>query len=305
MKESFRAPDRPGENGAGRVLAVSPLAERLRSGEGARASFKEVDGRLVSLVARDSFEAEQYRGLRLMVERMHKPGEGTVVAVCSPAPGDGKSITAINLAGALAQDLDAQVLLIEADLHRPASTINDYLKLRGMEPFGLVDITMEPSLVLEDAVQRLRPFNLSVLLSGSHTDTPYEVLKSPRLEELLADARRRYDYVILDLPPVVPVPDCRLVEEWIDGFFMVVAAHQTPRRMLEEALNLIKPEKVLGLVFNGHDRMDSMYYGYDRAYAYSGSKGRKKRHGEQAPAPKKGAKPRPWGGAGVSPRRNG
>src|SRR4051812_5749060 len=71
-----------------------------------------VDKHLVSLVAPNSIEAEQYRSLRYVVEHMRKPGEegGTMVGVCSPVSGDGKSVTAINLAGSLAQDPKARVL---------------------------------------------------------------------------------------------------------------------------------------------------------------------------------------------------
>lgn len=231
-----------------------------------------MDAHLVSLVVPGSFEAVQYLGLRLVVERMHKVGKGTVVAICSPAAGDGKSVTSINLAGALAQDPKARVLLIEVDLHRPFATMDDYLALGDPDALGLVDVILEPSLTLKEAVRHLPLFNLSILPGGSRSPAPYEVLKSPRFRDLLEDARRRYDYVILDAPPVVPVPDCRLIEGWVDGFIMVVSAHRTPRRMLGEALNLIRPEKILGLVFNRHDRMASRYYRYYYNYAYEQSK---------------------------------
>src|SRR5690349_23430269 len=92
-------------------------------------SFDGVDARLVSLIAPESFEAEQYRRLRNAVERMPRNGAGTVVGVCSALPGDGKTITAINLAGALAQDPHARVLLVEVDLRRPSVTVGDQLAL--------------------------------------------------------------------------------------------------------------------------------------------------------------------------------
>lgn len=233
-----------------------------------------MDAHLVSLVAPGSLEAERYRGLRLVVERMRKAGEGTVVGVCSPTAGDGKSITAVNLAGSLAQDLEARVLLIEIDLHRPS--MDGYLALRDPAGLGLADFILDASLALEGVVRRLPSFNLSVLPAGSLPAAPYEVLKSQRLGDLLTEARRRYDYVILDCPPVVPVADCRLIEEWVDGFLMVVAAHQTARRMLEEALNLMRPEKVLGIVFNRHDRPASRKYEYYQ-YAYKGAESRSRR----------------------------
>ena len=96
--------------------------------------------------------------------------------------------------------------------------------------------------------------NLSVLLAGRCPSAPYEVLKSPRLGELLGEARRRYDYIVLDTPPVVLFPDCRIISRYVDGLLIVVHAHKTARKLLEEALNVTELAKVVGLVFNGDDR---------------------------------------------------
>src|SRR5436190_20370755 len=74
--------------------------------------------------------------------------------------------------------------------------------------------------------------------------------------------RSQYDYIMLDTPPFVPVPDGRLIAQFVDGFLIVVAAHRTPRGMLAEALDLIDPAKVVGLVFNGDSARRSSYYGY-------------------------------------------
>ena len=70
---------------------------------------------------------------------------------------------------------------------------------------------------------------------------------------LIRDARRDFDCVLIDTPPAL-LPDCRLIERWVDGFVMVVTANKTPRRMLTEALGEINPHKVFGLVFNADDR---------------------------------------------------
>lgn len=250
------------------VLAAAPETKERFT----RPSLDDVDPHLVSLIAPESPEAEQYRALRYAVEYVHKAGKGTAVGVCSPTPGDGKSITAINLAGALAQDPKARVLLVEADLRQPAVTLEDRLALGSVAGRGLVDAISDPSISLEEAVQRLAHFNLSVLPAGRRSTTPYEALKSPRFGELISQARQRYDYVILDAPPVVPVPDCRLIAGWIDSFIMVVAAHRTPREAVEEALALIGTERTMGLVFNNHDRSAVRYYGYGYGYGYAARK---------------------------------
>ena len=109
------------------------------------------------------------------------------------------------------------------------------------------------------------PFNLSVICAGQAPPSPYEVLKSPRLGELLEEARRQYDYIVMDTPPLHPVQDCRVIGQWVDGFLLVVTAHRTPRRLVEDALTAFDPAKLLGIVFNGADRTISRYhsgYGY-------------------------------------------
>ena len=78
----------------------------------------------------------------------------------------------------------------------------------------------------------------------------------------LDEARRRYDYVVLDTAPLVPVPDSRLISKWVDGLLMVVAAHKTPRRLVAEALNLLDSAKLIGLIFNEDDESFSANCGY-------------------------------------------
>lgn len=224
----------------------------------ARGILDRVDQRLVSLLNPNSFEAEQYRTLRHIVEQLHKNTDLCMVAISSPAVGDGKTTTAINLAGSLAQGPKDRVLLVEADLRRPS--IIDYLGLGYLSGKGLVDAILEPSVSLDDVVAMCPPYHMAVLPAGRIPASSYELLKSPRLEELLKELRRRYDYVVLDAPPVIPLPDCRLIGKSVDGFLLVVAAHKTPRKLLEEALNVLDPTKVLGLVFNSDDRPVAGYY---------------------------------------------
>jgi capsular exopolysaccharide synthesis family protein len=220
-----------------------------------------VDDHLVSLVAPATFEAEQYRALRHTIEQFHKMRDLRVVAVSSPGVGDGKTITAINLAGALAQAADARVLLVDADLRRPS--VAGLLALGGSDGPGLVNVILDPALTLEHVVRPRPPFNLSVIPAGPAPPSPYEVLKSPRLGKLLEEARRHYDYIVLDVPPLCPVQDCRAIAHWVDGFLLVVAAHHTPRRLVKKALNVVERGKILGFFFNGEDHPPSSFYGYD------------------------------------------
>jgi protein-tyrosine kinase len=213
---------------------------------------------LVSFNAPASLEADQYRTLRHAVERLRTDSGFQVFAVASAGSGDGKTVTTLNLAGSLAQSPEARVLVICADLHRAA--VSEYLGL--VRAPGLAEAILDGEYGLAQAVRRLDFLNVSVLPAGAPQPRPYELLASPRLEGLLAEARRLYDYVLIDTPPLVPLADCRLLGRWVDGYIVVVAANKTPRKLFAEALTLVPPAKVLGVVFNGDDQPLSPYYGY-------------------------------------------
>jgi capsular exopolysaccharide synthesis family protein len=223
-----------------------------------------VETHLVTLLTPASFEAEQYQALRFVIEELHKSAKLTLIAVTGATPGDGKTITAINLAGALAQSPDTKVLLVDADIRRPS--VAAYLGLPNSTGPGLVGALQSGSLNLEQVVRQDPRFNFSVLPAGRPLVSSYDALKSLRLEKLLTEARQRYEFVVIDTPPLVPVPDCRIIEKLIDGFLLVVAAHKTPRKLTEESLNVLNPAKVIGLVFNNDDRPLGGYYEYYSAY---------------------------------------
>lgn len=224
-----------------------------------------LDPCLVSFSAPESFEAEQYRVLRYLVERLRgEKGDTCIIAITSPSAGDGKTTTALNLAGALAQSPETRVLLIDADLRRPA--VNERLGRKATNSNGLSDMVMQPTLALQGVQVRYEALNLSVLSAGHAPTSSYEVFKSPRFSSLLMEARRQYDYIIIDTPPLVPVSDCRLIGKLVDGFFVVVGAHKTPRKLVQEALAIVAEEKILGLVLNGGD---PPVFGYDKYYGYA------------------------------------
>src|SRR5213593_2583915 len=169
-------------------------------------SAKGFDRRLVSVTAPASPEAEQYQALRLKLERLQRTKGLRVIAITSPGARDGKTLTAINLAGALTYGSKARVLLIEADLRRP--TVSAYLGLNGdTPPTGLADVILDPQRTLHDAVYRPERLQFSVVVAGSTAAPVHEILRSPRLETLLQEARQQYDFVVLDTPPLGHVSD--------------------------------------------------------------------------------------------------
>ena len=217
------------------------------------------DDRLVSLVSPATIEAEQYRTLSMMLEQRRHSGLLQVVAVSSPTMGDGKTVTSINLAGALAQSPQARVLLIDADFRKPS--VPTQMGLRDGSVLGLRDAILNPNLALKDIVRRLPAYNLSVATVGRAQVMPHEIFKSTRFAELIDEARRDFEWIILDTAPLVLAPDCLMMGRSVDGFLMIVSAHKTSRKEIAEALNIIGPSKLLGLVFNNDDNLlDS--YGY-------------------------------------------
>jgi protein-tyrosine kinase len=233
-----------------------PVGAPLPAFDTPRVAPALLDEHLVSLQAPATAAAEQYRVLRHLVETLRKRASLQVVCVTSGAVGDGKTVTAINLAGALAQSDDARVLLVDLDLRRPS--VAHYLALEEARP-TLADVLGEPGLALKDAVVQLPRFNLSVLRAPMSVAAPYELLRSPRFEAMLAEARQQYDYVVIDTPPFVPYPDCRLIAKSVDGFVLVVSSNRTPRGVLAEALNAMDADKAVGFVFNAHRSRPSGY----------------------------------------------
>ncbi len=219
-----------------------------------------LDTHLVSLTAPGSFAAEQYQGLRLTVERLARARDLKVIAISSPAAGDGKTVTAINLAGALARGSDDRVLLIDADLRRPA--IDRQLGITDARA-GLADALSDEHVGVADVVRRLEAYNLDVIPAGTPRAGVSQLLRSPRLDAFLQEARQRYAYILLDTPPLLPVFDSALLAKSVDGVLLVVSANRTPRKLLGEALNMLDASKVLGIVFNRDERP---LYGYYDAY---------------------------------------
>ena len=210
----------------------------------------DIDDHLVSLLEPTSFAAEQYRAVRLAIETAHRERGTRVVAVASPGRGDGKTITVLNLAGALAQDSGARVVLVEADLRHPS--VSRYLGLpagRGLSSY-LPDATM----ALDAVLQRPSSIAFTVITAGTASSMPYELLKSPRLAALITELRQQFDYVLVDTPPALPNPDVGILRDLVDGFVLVVRANRTPRETLSDTLGVLGRQRTLGLVFNDDDR---------------------------------------------------
>lgn len=215
---------------------------------------------LVCLRNPTGYEAEQYRTLRHGLQVLRQSRRLQVIAITSPGVGDGKTTTAINLAASLAHNRGNRVLVVDADLRRPA--ILDRLGVGAVQRMvGLADLALDPALPLKQALCADPGYNLVVLPAGSAVDIPYEILISPHVATRFEEARREFDVIIVDTPPAAHGPDFRAIEAFVDGVLLVVAAHRTPRTLGKEAVACISPQRLLGVVYNGDTaRLPRHYY---------------------------------------------
>ena len=220
-----------------------------------------IDPRLVSLTAPHTFAAERYQGLRLRLEQMRADKGLRTVAISSPGAGDGKTLTSINLAGVLARESDARILLIDADLRR--SSVSTQLGLDPGAP-GFADLILSSRKQLAELVRRPEMCGFDLLQAGSTSKSVHKLFRAERLGQILADARAAYDFVLLDTPPLLPVFDAAVLARQVDGVILVVSAEKTPRQMLGAALDQLDSRKVVGIVFN-NDNSPLFSYG-NRAY---------------------------------------
>jgi capsular exopolysaccharide synthesis family protein len=190
--------------------------------------------------------AEEYQRIRIKITQHHL--QPRLVLISSPSSGDGKSITALNIGGALALNRQASVLLVDVDLRHP--TIAPLLGLAERE--GIAEV-LNGSCRLEDAIVRLEPFpNLFLLPAGKDRRNPAELLSSPRWKALCDEFRAQATYTIFDGPPVDAVAEYSLLEERADGLILVLRTDHTSRPLMYRALEAIPKEKLLGSVINGH-----------------------------------------------------
>ena len=207
--------------------------------------------------------SEQYRILRTkIVQHLRQP---RVLIVSSPSAGDGKSITALNLAGALALKGAANVLLIDGDFRRPSIWRNLGLE----ESPGLANI-LAGTASLEESILRAEQFGtLHILRAGKSEHNPTELLDSQVFNTTFARLKQIFKYIVIDSPPIASVADYDLLTAAADGVILVVRPDHTSRLACNKAIETIPKEKFLGVVMN---RVTEWFlnksYGYAPYYYY-------------------------------------
>ena len=200
---------------------------------------------LVAGLAPKSLAAEQYRSLRTRLAQMEGTGGLRTILITSPQKGEGKSVTASNLALTMAQELQRRVLLVEADLRKPSLQ-----HLFGLPPGPGLAEYLTGAVELKDAMRFVPEHNLTVLTAGTAPLNPAELLGSTAMRRLLDHLRTRFDRVILDTPPVLPLADVAILAPLVDGSLIVVRAGVTPKPAIENALRAFDSSRLLGVVLN-------------------------------------------------------
>jgi protein-tyrosine kinase len=198
-----------------------------------------------------------YKMLRTQVLRRMTANGWNALAICSPGPGDGKSLTAVNLSISLARELHHTVLLVDMDLRNPSVHkcfgINPS---QGIGDYLLRDVPMG-ELLINPGIERL------VVLPGSQSiPNSSEILASPEMGRLVSELKSRYPsrMIIFDLPPILSADDALSFLPYVDAFLMVVRDGVTTRSALEQSMEIMKDAIILGTVLNGADESGPTYY---------------------------------------------
>ncbi len=204
---------------------------------------------------------------RILLNMEKKTSAGTIM-VTSAMPGEGKSFVATNLSLSFASGVDQYVLLVDGDLRRPSIQ-----RLLGRnEEFGLSDY-LQHNTPLPELIVRSRIPKLSLLLSGTPPPNPAELLSSILMKDLINELSARYTdrTIIFDAPPVLLASEARMLAHSVDGVVLVVRQGNVGKSRIEDAINAIGPERIIGIVFNDYYGTffdDSRKYRYGYNYEY-------------------------------------
>ncbi len=198
---------------------------------------------------------EAYKNIRTNIIALMTKKDAKVLAISSANASEGKSTTALNIAITVSQ-LEKKVLIIDADAHRPS--LHKKLKIENNK--GILNLIAE-DLELKDIIHKHNDY-LDVLTSGTNTTKPSELLNSEKFDELLKEFTEKYDYIIIDTPPINPVSDALVIAQKVDAIIMVVRAASTTHDAFKKAMKSLSvlDLKIDGVVVNGSDPRPRGYY---------------------------------------------
>ena len=237
-----------------RRIARQTVTERFRSEWKARLAVgADADPRL----------SEQFRRLAATLIHGQRSNRLKSLLITSAVPEEGKTLTSVNLALILSESYRRRVLLVDADLRRPA--------ISGLANLDISDGLSEALNARDERKVSLIQLSetLSLLPAGRAQKDPLSAISSSRMSHLVEEAAGQFDWVIVDTPPLSAAADAGLLAELVDGVLIVIRADRTPQKQIDHAINAIGKERILGVILNGIDGAEttpySGYYGYGAA----------------------------------------
>ncbi|AEB08139.1 nucleotide-binding protein [Desulfobacca acetoxidans] len=204
---------------------------------------------------------EEYKLLRTHIIHKTKKNNYNTIMFTSPQLNEGKTLTTLNIAISIAQEIDKTVLLVDTDLRNP--TIHRYL---GLSPRrGLVDYLKDGIPIPELLIHPEGIDKMVVLPAGRATGDAAELIKSPQMVDLVQELKHCYEdrYVLFDLPPLLSYADALAFAPLMDCIVMVVEAGRTRCDQIEQGIEMLKDFNLLGLVLNKVKKKDQgSYYDY-------------------------------------------
>jgi len=214
------------------------------------------ENRLVYYADPRSPAADRYRLLRMKLKTFWTAGKLKKLLITSPLAHDGKSTVVLNLATALAERGKRTVLVVEADLHH--ASLAEILRLKPW--VGLADCLSDDATPPLSAIRRIEPLGWYLLPAGEPRKNATELLQTlgPVMEQLSP----YFDWILIDSPPVIPLTDPISLLQHADASLLVVRAGRTPREAVEQTIELIGKKNTIGIVLNGMEARDHLYYQY-------------------------------------------
>ncbi len=224
------------------------------------------DSRIVYYLQPDSPGADRFRLLRMRLWPLWEAAKLKTLLVTSALAHDGKSTVVLNLATALAEQGQRSVLVVEGDLYHPSLSA----RLGIPSQAGLAEC-LEGARNPLSLLRRLEPLGWYFLAAGKAQGNPTELLQTPMLSNIFESLRARFDWIIIDTPPAIPLTDTLSLRQYADAGLLVVRADRTPRDAVEAAIGRVGMQNLLGIVLNASEALDRLYSDYSKSYG-AGSK---------------------------------
>jgi capsular exopolysaccharide synthesis family protein len=210
--------------------------------------------RLVYFTEPHSLAAEKFRFLGVRLRQLRQSRTLKKVLVTSTTPEEGKSLVSANLAGVLAGRKE-RVLLIEGDMRRPnLATRFGLPKLSGLAE------SLQNRAQAGSNIYHLGDLDFWLLPAGDPPANPLELMQSSRLSQLMAELVPRFDWIIIDSPPLLPLADTTVWQRFADGMLLVVREGTTEKHALLQGIGVVKKGDLLGVVLNGSSNNNHKNY---------------------------------------------